>query len=108
MMMMIYITTVEFQIGNAYIDYETEYTGMYDYLWTHAIISDQIHDGIVSNCNFTSSGSTTTEDCIQYTDEADTISNTIDPYGIYAPFCTSSTPPPKVIIIYNQILNLKL
>lgn len=86
-----------FQIGNAYIDYETEYKGMYDYAWTHALISDEIHEGILSNCNFVS-GSTITEACLEYTEQADELLNTIDQYGIYAPFCSSSTPPPKVKI----------
>ncbi|KAJ4831607.1 hypothetical protein Tsubulata_014820, partial [Turnera subulata] len=40
-------------IANPYIDYETKQTGLVDYLWTHALISDEIHDALVTNCKFT-------------------------------------------------------
>ncbi|KAJ4836417.1 hypothetical protein Tsubulata_031095, partial [Turnera subulata] len=40
-------------IANPYIDYETTQTGLVDYLWTHALISDEIHDALVTNCKFT-------------------------------------------------------
>ena len=42
------------QIGNAYVDYETECTGVSYFFWTHALISDEIYEGIVANCNFSS------------------------------------------------------
>nr|GFD52025.1 serine carboxypeptidase II-3-like [Tanacetum cinerariifolium] len=33
-------------IGNAWIDDETSEKGLYDYWWTHAILSDATHDAI--------------------------------------------------------------
>lgn len=81
-------------IGNAYVDDETENTGMYDFFWTHAIISDEIHDGIISNCNFTEAG-TITEACAKYQSQAFAAKSNIYFYDIYAPLCSkfsNSTP----------------
>ncbi|XP_059650036.1 uncharacterized protein LOC132295763 [Cornus florida] len=81
-------------IGNAYVDYETEYTGMYDYFWTHALISDEIHEGIVLNCNFSSE--TDSDACISYTDQAMQARENIFFYDIYAPLCSSSSNSPSL------------
>ncbi|KAK3024529.1 hypothetical protein RJ639_043721 [Escallonia herrerae] len=77
-------------IGNAYVDYETEYTGMYDYFWSHAIISDEIHDGITLNCNFTSDA-TVSDACEAYENQADAARANTFFYDIYAPLCSSSS-----------------
>lgn len=73
-----------FQLGNAYVDDETENTGMFDYFWSHAIISDEIHQGIVSNCNF-SEAATSTEACDGYVRQASAAKGNIYFYDIYAP-----------------------
>nr|XP_043630692.1 serine carboxypeptidase 1-like [Erigeron canadensis] len=81
-------------IGNAYVDEETENTGMFDYFWTHAIISDEIHNGIISNCNF-SEGATITDTCDDYMGQAFAAKSNIFPYDIFAPLCSpfsNSTP----------------
>ncbi|MFS7920574.1 putative carboxypeptidase D [Helianthus anomalus] len=81
-------------LGNAYVDEETEMTGMFDYLWTHAIISDEIHEGIISNCNF-SEGATITDACIDYQNQAYITMSNIFSYDIYTPLCSplsNSTP----------------
>ncbi|KAJ0801324.1 putative carboxypeptidase D [Helianthus annuus] len=81
-------------LGNAYVDEETEMTGMFDYLWTHAIISDEIHEGIISNCNF-SEGATITDACIDYQNQAYVTMSNIFSYDIYTPLCSpfsNSTP----------------
>ncbi|KAL8264604.1 hypothetical protein R6Q59_022734 [Mikania micrantha] len=81
-------------LGNAYVDYETLKTGLYDYFWTHAIISDEIHEGIISNCNF-SEGATITDACIDYQYQAYAAKSNIFFYDIYAPLCSpfnTSTP----------------
>ncbi|XP_057493017.1 serine carboxypeptidase 1-like [Actinidia eriantha] len=76
-------------IGNAYVDFETEFTGMYDFFWTHALISDEIHDGIVTNCNF-SSPATVTDACNQYRIQATVARGKIFIYDIYAPLCNTT------------------
>lgn len=53
---------IVFQIGNALIDDEDEEKGYFDYIWTHALISDEIHEAIVENCNF-SSGANVSQTC---------------------------------------------
>ncbi|KAJ0600794.1 putative carboxypeptidase D [Helianthus annuus] len=81
-------------IGNPYVDYEAEKTGMFDYFWTHAIISDQNHEGIISNCNFTE-GAPKTDACKDYQYQAYTALSNIFPYDIYTPLCSpfsNSTP----------------
>ncbi|KAK1431217.1 hypothetical protein QVD17_14516 [Tagetes erecta] len=74
-------------LGNAYVDHETGKTGMYDFFWTHTIISDEIHKGISSNCNF-SEGATITDACIEYQYEAYAAKSNIYFYDIYAPLCS--------------------
>lgn len=67
---------------------------MFDYFWTHAIISDEIHEGIISNCNFTEAG-TITDTCAEYTSQAFAAKSNIFFYDIYAPLCSpfsNSTP----------------
>ena len=56
-------------MGNAYVDFETAYTGIFDFFWSHALISDEIHEGIVLNCNFSSEGSAS-DTCRDYISEA--------------------------------------
>ncbi|KAL0356800.1 UNVERIFIED_CONTAM: Serine carboxypeptidase II-3 [Sesamum calycinum] len=80
-------------IGNAYVDYEDEMSGMYDYFWTHALMSDEHHDAILKNCNF-SSRESVTETCLETVAKADADRGNVFFYDIYAPLCdTNSTAP---------------
>ncbi|KAI3889818.1 hypothetical protein MKX03_033856 [Papaver bracteatum] len=74
-------------IGNAYVDFETNYTGMYDFFWTHSLISDEANQGIGLYCNF-ASPYTITEKCKDFLGQADI--GDIFIYDIYAPLCPSS------------------
>lgn len=78
---------MDLQIGNAYIDSGDNSRGVYDYYWTHALISDEIHQKIVENCNFSSSDSG--KKCKEYTNKADDAIGDIFAYDIYAPLCSS-------------------
>ncbi|XP_076957529.1 serine carboxypeptidase 1-like [Bidens hawaiensis] len=78
---------VMLQNGNAYIDDETTNTGIYDYFWTHAIISDEIHEGIIFHCNF-SKGATITDACNDYQNQAFAAKSNIYFYDIYTPLCS--------------------
>ncbi|KAK4477054.1 hypothetical protein RD792_016256 [Penstemon davidsonii] len=82
-------------IGNAYIDYEDEMSGMYDYFWTHALISDEHHNAILNNCNFSTMASVT-EKCQESTDEADDDIGNVFFYDIYAPLCGSNSTSPSL------------
>ncbi|KAL2557313.1 Serine carboxypeptidase-like [Forsythia ovata] len=41
-----------FMIGNALLDDEMDQTGMIDYAWDHAVISDHLYHEIKIKCNF--------------------------------------------------------
>lgn len=90
---------MHFQIGNAYIDYVDQISGLYDYFWSHALLSDENHDAIVKYCNFSSS--TTSEKCEKALYAAPADWGNVLFYNIYAPFCGSnSTAAPVYIHIY--------
>ncbi|TMW85269.1 hypothetical protein EJD97_023415 [Solanum chilense] len=76
--------------GNALLDDETRNSGSYDFYWTHALISDEVHDGIVKNCNF-STETSTSEACDKYTSEADSCQANIYSYNTYSQLCNSSS-----------------
>ncbi|CAI9769737.1 unnamed protein product [Fraxinus pennsylvanica] len=77
-------------IGNAVIDDETDRKGVYDYLATHALISDETLYQIQKFCNFSSNVSNQSDECNEACDEADTDVYSLDVYNIYAPLCTNS------------------
>ncbi|RVW49740.1 Serine carboxypeptidase II-3 [Vitis vinifera] len=88
------------KIGNAWIDYETGLKGMYDFFWTHSLISDEINEGINLNCNF-SSETTISDACEQYLDDADAAIGYIYIYDIYAPLCSSSSNSTRPISVFD-------
>lgn len=73
-------------IGNAYVDEETGTTGTVDYYWSHAMMSDEAHQGITLNCNF-SPNVNLSKACETYIEQVDI--GDIYPYDIYAPLCDS-------------------
>lgn len=72
-------------MGNAAINDVTDISGVVDYAWSHAIISDQVYHGIKKNCDFSEENQTKACDISvgglleAYTD--------IDIYSIYSPIC---------------------
>ncbi|XP_057503735.1 serine carboxypeptidase 1-like [Actinidia eriantha] len=76
-------------IGNAYIDYETNEEGSVDYYLGHALISEETHNRIVLNCNYSSPSSA----CEAYWNQAHAEMGwgSIYPYDIYAPLCNSGS-----------------
>ncbi|KAL3614190.1 hypothetical protein CASFOL_042264 [Castilleja foliolosa] len=84
-------------IGNAYIDFKDRWSGTFDHFWTSALISEETHYGIKTNCNF-SSPDAVSKDCVAYTNRAVTEAGNIDIYNIYAPLChpSSTAPPPSI------------
>ena len=67
-------------MGNALIDSETSYRGMCDCFCTLALISDVVHQGITSSCNFSSPKSS--EDCDYYDGEVGKHLSNVDIYNI--------------------------
>ncbi|KQK14883.1 serine carboxypeptidase II-3 [Brachypodium distachyon] len=78
-------------IGNAVINDWTDSKGMYDFFWTHALISDDTADAINKNCNFTAAGAgaASSDLCDEASGEANESLRDIDIYNIYAPVCQS-------------------
>ncbi|KAI3803687.1 hypothetical protein L1987_31847 [Smallanthus sonchifolius] len=77
-------------IGNAYIDDETQSTGSHDFWWYRSMVSDEIHDGIVKNCDF-SWKADVSKTCQAYIDEENKMVRDIFAYDIYAPLCINGT-----------------
>uniref|UniRef100_A0A2N9J6I8 Carboxypeptidase n=1 Tax=Fagus sylvatica TaxID=28930 RepID=A0A2N9J6I8_FAGSY len=91
------------QIGNAVINDETDERGIYDYLGTHAIISDQDLYQIQKYCNFSPNASTQPRECNVATEAAGKDLQRINLYNIYAPLCSSPniTAQPKKASIFE-------
>ncbi|KAK2386232.1 serine carboxypeptidase [Trifolium repens] len=90
-------------IGNAVINDDTDNQGMYDYLASHAIISDQAAHNINTFCNFSSISNQTTE-CNEATSEVYKNTLFLDVYNIYAPICTNhnlTTRPKKISVVLD-------
>lgn len=77
------------KIGNAVINDWTDSKGMYDFFWTHALISDATADAIGRYCNF-SAAAADSDKCDEATSEAGEALEDIDIYNIYAPNCQSA------------------
>lgn len=84
-----YINLKGFMIGNALLDDETDQTGMVDYAWDHAVISDKVYRDIKRKCNF--SIENPTKDCDNALNEYFEVYKIIDMYSLYAPICPSSS-----------------
>ncbi|KAH7858680.1 hypothetical protein Vadar_026648 [Vaccinium darrowii] len=77
-----------FMIGNALLDDETDQTGMVDYAWDHAVISDRVYKDLKSNCNF--SLPNPSDDCNRALNEYFDVYKIIDMYSLYSPTCVDS------------------
>ncbi|KAG5129084.1 hypothetical protein JHK84_035481 [Glycine max] len=82
-------TDENFQIGNAWIDDVASIKGIYDYIWTHALSSDQTHELIEKYCDVTSENVSAM--CVNATRTAAIEIGNIDDYNIYAPLCHDSS-----------------
>ncbi|KAF1895632.1 hypothetical protein Lal_00041913 [Lupinus albus] len=76
-----------FRIWNVAIDSETDNLGRFDYLASHAIISDKVAHDIKTFYNFSSAVNPI--QCSTAQDEYIRDTHDIDQYNIYAPLCTN-------------------
>ncbi|CAL9004241.1 unnamed protein product [Prunus brigantina] len=90
-------------IGNAVINDETDSRGMYDYLASHALISDQTANKINKYCDFSPNATKQPKECSDAADAAAKDTYYIDIYNIYASSCVSSnlTAKPKKASIFE-------
>ncbi|KAH9608505.1 hypothetical protein KSS87_016488 [Heliosperma pusillum] len=76
-------------IGNALLDDDTDQTGMIDYAWDHAVISDKVYNDVKSKCNFSSTNQT--EACKNALNEYFAVYDLIDMYSLYTPSCVQNS-----------------
>ncbi|XP_054799489.1 serine carboxypeptidase 1-like [Prosopis cineraria] len=74
-------------IGNpwSWVDDETSEKGVYDYFWTHAVMSDETHEAIGKYCDFASES--VSDECESSTNKAYQELGNINQYNIYSPIC---------------------
>ncbi|KAM1134060.1 hypothetical protein ACFX19_043942 [Malus domestica] len=77
-------------IGNAWIDDSTGELGIYDYVWTHSMNSDETNAGIHKYCDFSSGNFSSA--CDKYRSQVGEELGNVDIYNIYAPLCKTSEP----------------
>ncbi|KAI3846218.1 hypothetical protein MKW92_031860 [Papaver armeniacum] len=87
-----YINLKGFMIGNALLDDDTDQTGMIDYAWGHALISDKLYSEIKENCDF--SKENYTKECLDplVNGYYGLYSMNIDMYSLYTPTCPQGNP----------------
>ncbi|XP_043695405.1 serine carboxypeptidase-like 34 [Telopea speciosissima] len=78
-----------FIIGNALLDDDTDQTGMIEYAWDHAVISDGVYNDVKQHCNFSVEGST--KECDKALDEYFSVYYIIDMYSLYTSTCVEDT-----------------
>ncbi|XP_060168278.1 serine carboxypeptidase-like 26 isoform X1 [Lycium barbarum] len=78
-------------IGNGIMNEETDGKGQLDYLWSHALISDETHLGIQQHCESKSKSETEIKTCEEFQITAQTELGNIDAYNIYAPVCSMAS-----------------
>ncbi|KAJ4974128.1 hypothetical protein NE237_007302 [Protea cynaroides] len=84
-----YINFKGFMIGNSLLDDDTDQTGMIDYAWDHAVISDGVYHDVKQNCDF--SVEQTTPACDNALNEYFAVYDIIDMYSLYTPTCVLNT-----------------
>ncbi|KAL1545233.1 Serine carboxypeptidase-like 40, variant 2 [Salvia divinorum] len=72
-------------IGNGFMSLETDVKGMYQFLGSHAIVSDEITDRIMKYCY--SSTTIQQHECHEAVQQANSLANAVNNYNIYAPTC---------------------
>ncbi|KQK17647.1 serine carboxypeptidase-like 34 isoform X1 [Brachypodium distachyon] len=90
-----------FLIGNAAIDEASDDSGMVDYAWDHAVISDELYADLTKHCNFSSGQSSdfssgaennsSNAACDNALNSFYEAFNDVDIYSLYTPVCTTST-----------------
>ncbi|KAG2668751.1 hypothetical protein I3760_14G005500 [Carya illinoinensis] len=77
-------------IGNAVINEETDNRGMYDFLASHALVTDEDAYNVINLCDSSPNATTQSNQCIDSNDAINNAVSSLDIYNIYAPRCFSS------------------
>ncbi|XP_027933578.1 serine carboxypeptidase-like 31 isoform X1 [Vigna unguiculata] len=78
-------------LGNPETSDAEDWSGMVDYAWSHAVISDETYKTIKASCDFNSSDPWSNKDCSEGVDEVLKQYNEIDIYSLYTSTCFAST-----------------
>ncbi|KAL9229935.1 hypothetical protein vseg_005347 [Gypsophila vaccaria] len=84
-----YINLKGFMIGNALLDDDTDQTGMIDYAWDHAVISDKVYKDVKSKCNFHKVNNYS-DACKNALKDYFAVYDLIDMYSLYTPTCVQN------------------
>ncbi|XP_024385315.1 serine carboxypeptidase 24 isoform X2 [Physcomitrium patens] len=86
------INFMGFMVGNPVIDAYSDNWGYIDFLYYHALISDETYSQMKKACKFTHDNAPLSRECIQLMFYQSTNEyGGIDPYSIYAPACVSES-----------------
>ncbi|KAL3625765.1 hypothetical protein CASFOL_030294 [Castilleja foliolosa] len=78
-------------IGNAWINYESDSRGVYEYFKNHDLVSEYIADQVLEYCDFSPNANKQSDKCIKASTQAYKDIGNIDTYNIYAPLCSNPT-----------------
>ncbi|EXB55177.1 Serine carboxypeptidase-like 35 [Morus notabilis] len=85
-----FINLKGFMIGNAVINEETDSNGIFEYAWSHAIISDKLYNSIVKECDSKNVDKQAEANCAIHVRDFLEAYSEIDIYSIYTPICINS------------------
>eukprot|EP01018_Ginkgo_biloba_P005851 Gb_09231 [translate_table: standard] len=84
-------------VGNGIMNDETDNRGRNDYVWTHALISDETYDGLQKYCDYSPNAPESAQ-CDTFKEISYAEKGNIDLYNIYAPVCSEiSSGKPKTM-----------
>ncbi|KAL5731062.1 carboxypeptidase C [Ranunculus cassubicifolius] len=69
-------------IGNGFMNPKTDFRGIYDYMWTHALISDETHHGLIKYCIESSSSK-----CLLFCGRLGHEMGRTNVYSLYSEYC---------------------
>jgi serine carboxypeptidase-like clade 2 len=75
-------------VGNGIMNSDTDTIGQFTYPWTHALISDQIYEGLMGNCT---ASNVDLNLCYGWINQMDVEMGNINPYSIYSPLCSTNS-----------------
>jgi serine carboxypeptidase-like clade 2 len=74
------------KVGNPYLDANRNIKGGLDFLWTHAMMSDEVYQNVTKNCDFDNLNGTLSEPACRGALDG-FHSGHVSAYNIYAPVC---------------------
>lgn len=86
-----------FQVGNALTDDFYDHVGVFQFMWSSGLISDETYKMLNVFCDF-ESFINESDKCGKIIDIANNELGNIDPYSIYTPSCTANSSSPNKLL----------